>query len=109
MIPQMYSLPFLACKANPDKGIMKPDVEVGHSVMIMEEFTKRPKLQGFLYAKVKLINGEERLMSLNKTSYDEIRLTYGPDTNGWVGKYLEFEGEQPMGNMRGFKWKAVKE
>ena len=95
-----------------DKEILGKDrLAVGDSVVILDEFISpaeiNPKFMGFLMGMVKLQDGTEGFLGLNKTSYDAIAEVYGKDTVAWIGKAIKFDGLKQMGNMTGRSFSAV--
>ena len=106
MIPKRYEKMFFS----PD------DYKVGMLAKVVDEFKdgtlnddgSPAKFAAFLRGEVELEGGEKRLLSLNRTSYDEISKDLGRDTSKWVGKFITFRGEQKCGKMLGRVWGGVK-
>jgi len=83
------------------------DIKKGDSVEVVVEFDAptNPKLKSPLIGKVKLMNGEEKTLGLNWTSYYEICKVYGQDTKDWVGKEITYGGMKTMGRgAAGHSW-----
>lgn len=98
-IPKVYDVAFVDWTA---------DIKVGDIVTIVDEFKDmKPKFKAFLTGTISIQSGENRLLGMNKTSYQNISNKYGKDTATWLGKEIKFVGEQKLGNMMGRVFEAV--
>lgn len=72
--------------------------KMGMEVMIMDEFKSDEKFKSFLVGKIQLLDGSERLLGLNQTSYYNIskNQAFGPDTNFWVGLKIKYIGKKKL-------------
>lgn len=97
-IPKIYDVDFI------DWAV---DVKTGDTLTIANEFTDmKPKFKAFMTGEVILVNGDKRLLGLNKTSYINISSVHGKDTATWIGKKIKFNGEKKMGAMNGREFVA---
>lgn len=87
----------------------KGEIEVGDQVTVITEFAppNSPKLKSPLIGTVNLINGEDRTVGLNWTSYYDLAKVLGKDTKDWLGKEITYAGMKKCGKgALGHIWSA---
>ena len=73
----------------PSKYVKPENVKDGDKITIKSEadFIYSDTLEkDVLEMRVMLPNGEEKIMSVNKGSFEWLSKTYGPSSDAWVGK-----------------------
>ena len=77
------------------------ELEIGMELVIMDEANPEPKFRDQTCCTVKLPNGEEKILSINRTSLKGITKAWGDESLDWVEKILVYKGKVEMGNMTG--------
>ena len=95
------------CRYEEKKGL-QPNVAKDDIAVIVDEAQVSGKFNRY-QCTIEMENGSgQRVLSLNGTTYNNLRNNFGDDTINWINKRIQCLGKIQCGQMMGWVWDVVK-